>query len=245
MGDAPVDGEDGPSPQEPSVGVRDLVGNAWSSLKTVYYANSTSWQVLKAGGLVFFGFFLWAGANLLYSYNPSLELLRYPMAYGFLLILYGPIHHLVVLPLAFRWRRATGVRQRLGKRLPNGMLALFLVAVVVLGTFPAGPMVVDFQSALESGGADVSPDLLCTKSTTENGTAVHCHLSETDGVDSIEVRSGDDRLLVDDDPPYEFTVHEREMETVTGEKRFTVVLQDEDGALVRRYTRRLAMVDEG
>ncbi|WP_053947709.1 hypothetical protein [Halolamina sediminis] len=235
----------GANAEEPSVSVGDLLGNAWGALKTVYYANSVSWRVLKAGGLVFFGFFLWAGSNLVYSYNPGLGVLRYPMAYGFLLIVYGPIHHLVVLPLAFRWRRRPGLRQRVGKRLPNGMLAAFLAVVVVLGTFPAGPMVVDFQSALESSGADVSPDLLCTKSTTANGTTVHCHLSETDGVDRIEVRSGDSRLLTDEDPPYEFTIHDREIETVAGEKRFTVLLQDDDGTMVRRYTRRLAMVDEG
>ena len=240
-----TDGGGEPNAEQPSISVVDLVGNAWGALKTVYYANSVSWRVLKAGGLVFFGFFLWAGSNLVYSYNPGFGVLRYPMAYGFLLIVYGPIHHLVVLPLAFRWRRRPGLRQRVGKRLPNGMLAAFLAAVVVLGTFPAGPMVVDFQSALESSGADVSPDLLCTKSTTANGTAVHCHLSETDGVDRIEVRSGDSRLLTDEDPPYEFTIHEREIETVAGEKRFTVLLQEEDGAMVRRYTRRLSMVDEG
>lgn len=231
--------------EPPTVGVVDLVANAWSTLKTVYYANSPSWRVLKAGGLVFFGFFLWAGANVLYSYNPELTLLQYPMAYGFALIVYGPIHHLVVLPLAFRLRRSAGAKQDLGKRLPNAMLAIFLVVVLVLGTFPAGPMVVDFQSALGSNSPDVSPDLLCTKSTTDNGTSVHCHLSDTDGVDRIEVRSGDSRLLVDEDPPYEFTVHERELETVAGEKRFTVLLQDEDGSMVRRYTRRLAMIDEG
>ncbi|MBP1987103.1 hypothetical protein [Halolamina salifodinae] len=238
-------GGDRPSPEEPSVSVRSLVSSAWSTLKTVYYANSPSWRVLKAGGLLFFGFFLWAGANVLYSYNPELTLLQYPMAYGFALIVYGPIHHLVVLPLAFRWRRSTGAKQDLGKRLPNGMLAAFLAFVIVLGTFPAGPMVVDFQSALGSNSPDVSPDLLCTKSTTQNGTSVHCHLSETDAVDRIEVRSGDSRLLVDDDPPYEFTVHDENIQTVAGEKRFTVRLQDEDGGMVRRYTRRLAIIDDG
>jgi hypothetical protein len=245
MPDDSVDADGRQRPEEPSVDVGDLVGNAWSTLKTVYYANSVSWRVLKAGGLVFFGFFLWAGANLLYSYNPELTLLQYPMAYGFILILYGPIHHLVVLPIAFRWRRATGLRQRIGSRGPNAMLVLFLVAVVVLGTFPAGPMLVDFQGALQSGGANISPDLLCTKSTTQNGTSIHCHLTETEGIDRIVVKSGSSELLVDDTPPYEFTVHERELESVTGEKRFTVMLQDEKQNLIRRYTRRLSMIDEG
>lgn len=227
-----------------TVTLSTVVGNAWSTVKTVYYANSRSWRFLKAGGLVFFGFFLWVGANLLYAYNPGLTLLRYPMAYGFALIVYGPIHHLVVLPLSFRWRRGGGVSQRVGARLPNAMLVVFVVAVVVLGTVPVGAMVIDFQSSLEAGGADITPDLLCTKSTSDNGTTVHCHLSETAGVDRVVVQSGDSELVVDDDPPYEFTIHERDLETVAGEKRFRVELQDENGDMVRRYTRRLAVIEE-
>ena len=231
--------------EPPSVDLASLVGTAWSTLKTVYYADSPSWRVLKSGGLVFFGFFLWAGSNLLYSYNPELTFLRYAMAYGVLLIIYGPIHHVVVLPLSFRWQRASDARRRIGRRLPNAMLVAFVVGVVVLGTFPAGPMVVDFQGTLGGSGADISPDLLCTKSTTDDGTAVHCHLSEAQGVDRVVVRSGGTRLAVDEDPPFEFTVAASELETVTGEKQFTVVLQDEDGTMLRRYTRRLSMVSEG
>jgi len=234
--------ESAPSPF--AVGA-SVVGGAWSTLKTVYYANSLSWRFMKSGALVFFGFFLWAGSNLLYSYNPELTLLRYPMAYGFVLIVYGPVHHLAILPLAFRWRRAAGVRRRVGRRLPNAMLVVFLAVVVVLGTFPAGAMTVDFQGALESSGADISPNLLCTKSSTGNGTEIHCHLSESRGIDRIVVRSGDSRLVVDETPPYEFTINKRELEAVTGEKQFTVLLQDEDGTMIRRYTRRLSMVDEG
>lgn len=243
--ESPNSGDSGGSEEQSSVTVGSVVRGAWSQLKTVYYANSLSWRFLKSGTLVFFGLFLWAGANILYSYNPELTLLQYPMAYGFILILYGPIHHLIVLPVAFRWRRATGFRQRIGKRGPNAMLALFLVAVVILGTFPAGPMLVNFQGALQSGGADISPDLLCTKSTTENGTSIHCHLTETEGIDRIVVTSGNTELVVDETPPYEFTVHERELEAVAGEKRFTVMLQDEDETLIRRYTRRLSMIEEG
>lgn len=243
--DAPESDEADAPLESPIAAIASLVGGAWSTLKTVYYANSLSWRFLKGGTLVFFGFFLWAGANLLYSYNPGVTLLRYPMAYGFLLILYGPIHHLVVLPLAFRWRRGTGLNQRFGKRGPNAMLVLFLVAVIVLGTFPAGPVVVDFQGALGSSGADISPDLLCTKSATGNGTAIHCHLTESTGIDHVVVRSGNSELVVDRTPPFEFTVHERDVESVAGEKRFTVMLQDKNGDLVRRYTRRLSMIEQG
>jgi len=234
--------EDTPSPLAAGA---SLIRNGWRSLKTVYYANSLSWRFLKSGALVFLGFFLWVGANLLYSYNPELGVLRYPMAYGFLLIGYGPIHHLVVIPLALRWRRRDGARSRIGRRLPTAMLAVFLVAVVVLGTAPVGAMTVDFQGALESSGADVSPDLLCTKSTTDDGAEVHCHLSTSEGIDRVVVRSGDATVATDDSPPFEFTVHERNLVAVTGETQFTVVLQDENGEMIRRYTRRLSMVDEG
>lgn len=106
-------------------------------------------------------------------------------------------------------------------------------------------MTVDFHGPLESSGADVDPDLLCTKSPTDNGTSVHCHPTETEGIDRIVVRSGDSQLLVDDTPPYEFTINERELETVTGETQFTVVLQEDDGTMIRRYTRRLSMIEEG
>lgn len=231
--------------EPPAVDLASVVRNAWSTLKTVYYADSPSWRVLKAGGLVFFGFFLWAGSNLLYAYNPELTFLRYPMAYGFVLIVYGPIHHVIVLPLSFRWQRASGSRRRVGRRLANAMLVVFVVAVVVLGTFPAGPMVVDFQGTLSDSGADISPDLLCTKSTTGNGTTVHCHLSEAEGVDRVVVRSGGNRVAVDEAPPFEFTVAGSELEAVTGEKQFTVVLQDAEGKMIRRYTRRLSMVPDG
>lgn len=236
--------DDGPG-AAPTLDLTSAIGSAWNALRTVYYANSLSWRFMKAGALLFFGFFLWAGANVVYSINPELTALQYPMAYGFALIVYGPIHHLVVIPLALRWRRAAGIRQRLGKRLPTSMLVVFVAVVVVLGTFPAGPMLVDFQGALQSSGGDISPDLLCTKSTGENGTSVHCHLAQSDGIDRIVVRSGDSRLLVDGDPPYEFTIHERELERVAGERKFAVELQDADGTMIRRYTRRLAMIDEG
>ena len=240
----PATTEREPTPSPVAIG-RDVLASGWGTLKTVYYANSFSWRFLKSGTLLFFGFFLWVGSNLLYSYNPELTVLRYPMAYGFVLLVYGPIHHLVVLPLSFRWRRRSGGRQRVGRRLPNAMLVVFLVVVVVLGTFPAGAMTVDFRGTLESSGADISPDLLCVKSDTGNGTEIHCHLSESEGIDTVVVESGGDELLVDEGPPFEFTVHERELRSVTGEKQFTVILRDEDGGLLRRYTRRLSMIERG
>jgi hypothetical protein len=224
----------------------DLLGNAWGSVKTIYWANSRSWRFLKSGALVFLGFFLWAGSNILHSVNVEQGLLYYPMAYGFLLIVYGPIHHLVVIPLALRWRRSRGLRQRVGRRLPNAMLAVFLAAVLVLGTMPVGAMTVEFTAGLDGGGAsDVSPELSCVKTPVDGGTEITCELSSSEGVGSVTVESGGTTLATVGDPPYEFTIRERDLATITGEKQFTVELYAEDGSLARRYTRRLAIIPEG
>lgn len=227
----------------PSQFAASALRSGWNTIRTIYWANSPSWRFLKAGALLFFGFFLWASANVLLSYRPDWWLLRYAMAYGFVVAVYGPVHHLVVIPLALRWRRGDGLRQRVGKRLPNGALAVFLAVVVVLGTAPVGPMTVDFASALSDSGVDVNPDLQCVKST-DGETTVHCHLSSGEGVDRVVVESGGEEIAVDDGPPFEFTVSERDMATVNGQKRFTVNLLDEDGDLVRRYSRTLGMVRE-
>jgi hypothetical protein len=245
MTDEPTESTGADDAASPVALLFDIVGNAWSTLKTVYYADSASWRVMKSGGLLFLGLFCWAGSNILYSYNQDLWLLRYPMAYGFLLLAYGPIHHLVTLPLSYRLRRATGWLQTLGKRLPNGMLVVFFVAVLVLGTFPVGAMTVDFRSTLESSGADISPDLHCVKSDVGDDVEIHCHLSESRGVDSVVVRSGGHDIHVDEDPPYEFTIRASEVQSVRGQQQFTVELRDEDGDLIRRYVRRLALIEEG
>jgi len=228
----------------PTTHIRRTVRQTWNTVLTVYYANSLSWRALKAGALFFLGFFVWAGSNILYSYQPTWTFLQYPMAYGFLLIVYGPIHHIVVIPLALRWRRRSGTKQTVGKRLPNTMLTLFVVAILVLGTFPAGPMTIDFASALEESGADINPDLACVKHTGESGAEVHCHFTNAKGVSTVEVESGGTTIATDEDAPFEFTIAESDMETVVGEKQFRVILKDDDGNVLRRYTRRLSMIRE-
>ncbi|WP_336002820.1 hypothetical protein [Halorientalis halophila] len=231
--------------QSPVAMVGSLVRNAWRTMKTIYYANSLSWRFLKAGALVFMGFFLWSASNLLLSYQPAWNWLHYPMAYGFLVLLYGPVHHFVVIPLALRLRRSGGRRTTVGTRLPNAALVAFLIAVVLLGTFPTAPVTFDFQSSLEDAGADVNPDLQCTKSTSGDDTTIHCHLTESDGIDSVAVVTGGDQLTVDDDPPFDFDVRESRLQEVTGEKQFQVVLRDENGDTIRRYTRTVSMIREG
>ncbi|MFB6268809.1 MAG: hypothetical protein ABEH83_02615 [Halobacterium sp.] len=219
-------------------GVERAVGNAWGVVKTVYYANSVSWRALKSGGLLFFGFFLWAGSNVLRSYT-GWAVLDYTAAYGFIVLWYGPVHHVVVIPLALKWRRSAGLRQRVGMRLPNAMLAVFLVGVLVLGTFPAGPVIVDFDSAIGSAeGAQVQPDLACLENAA--GDSVDCEVRNPSAVDRVVVTSSGEDVRVLDSPPFEFTVDASEVRETMGQKQFTVHLYEADGDLVRQYTHRFA-----
>lgn len=224
--------------------LRTLVTSAWHALLTIYYANSVSWRLLKSGALVFLGLFLWAGSSILLSYSPGWHVLQYSRAYGFVLVGYGPFHHLVVIPVYQRLRRR-GHNLSLGGHLhlPNASLALFLALVVVLGTFPAGPMTIDFASGLDSSGVDIDPALLCVKGAHANGTDVHCHLSESEGVDRVVVRSGGRTLVVDRNPPFDFTVQADRLERTAGGARFTVDLVAADGSLIRRYTRTLGRIE--
>ncbi|MDZ7701316.1 MAG: hypothetical protein U5J98_04205 [Halobacteriales archaeon] len=232
----------------PGAAVGRAISEAWRTMVTVYYANSLSWRAFKSGALVFFGFFLWSSANLLLSYQPAWGPLNYVMAYGFLLIPLGPLHHLVVIPVYIKWRRQ-GRRLSLGHHLhlPNLSLAVFLALVVLLGTFPGavGAMSFDFDSRLEAGGVDINPDLACTKSTVDEEAVVHCHLTDTQGIDTVVVESAGERLVVDRSPPFDFTVRESQLKEIVGQKQFQVVLLDEEGEELRRYTRTLGMIREG
>jgi hypothetical protein len=224
---------------------RHLVASAWQDTKTIYYANTRPWRVIKSGALLFFGFFLWTAGNVLLSVQPAWTWLYFPMAYGFVLIPYGPIHHLFVIPFALKWRRERGRLSSLGEHLPNAGLVSFLVVVLILATVPPGVMAFDFDSTIEGAGVDVDPNLLCTKHVTDAETTVHCHLTESRGIDHVTVESGGEQIVVDRDPPFEFEVTAAELNEVVGQQQFQVVLRDEDGNAIRRYTRNVASIREG
>lgn len=82
-----------------------------------------------------------------------------------------------------------------------------------------------------------------TKGTGANDTVIHCHLSGSEGIDSVVVvESGGEEILVDSDPPFEFNVPEGELNEVVGRKQFQVVLRDGDGETIRRYTRSASLI---
>lgn len=226
---------------------RRAVDSAWKTMLTIYYADSIPWRLLKSGALFFLGAFLWAGSNVLLSYLSDVLILKFTRSYGFVLIGYGPFHHLLVIPVYQRLRRS-GTHLSIGGHLhlPNLSLVMFLVLVVALTISPIGLMAIDFQSALEDSGADITPDLACVKNTGQNGsTLIHCHLSDSEGVDRVIVESGSERLVVDADPPFEFTISADELQSTAGSPRFRVDLRAADGTLVRRYSRTVGMIEEG
>lgn len=218
---------------------RKLLVKGWRNLKSVYYANSWSWRLLKSGALFFMGFFFWSSSNLLLSYRPGWTWLYYPMAYGFALIPYGPFTHIVMVPLVIRLRRRGNP---LNRHLTKANLTVFILIVLVLGSFPPSVMTFDFRATLEAGGVDIDPALTCTKGSGANDTVIHCHLSSSEGVDSVVVESSGEQLLVDSDPPYEFNVREEDLREVVGQKQFQVVLRDEGGETIRRYTRSASLI---
>lgn len=218
-----------------------VITQAWRDLKSVYYANTMIWRLLKSAALVFLGLFAWVGANLLLSYRPDWGFLYYVLSYGFLVIFWGPFTHLVVVPLIIRTRRggAEGIGRLFSKYATKTNLTIFFILVLVLGMYPIGPMLFEFQLPTDGpGSADIDADLQCTKS----AEVVHCHLSDSRGVGSLEVTSGDKTLTTVEESPFAFDLQISEMQTIRGTKQFKVKLRDEDGNTVRTYIRRVELI---
>jgi len=223
--------------------VRRVLIQAWRDLLSVYYANTPIWRLFKSAGLLFFGFFCWSASSLVLSYGIEWTILEYVRAYGFVLILWGPLTHAVIVPLVIRLRR-TAERPIVRTIARNGSkinISIFLTIVLILGTAPISPMVLDFQSPLQDdSGADVNPDLVCSKSSGE----IDCQLSDSTGIDSVVVTRGDREIERVEETPYEFTIREADLEETVGQAEFVVELRDEDGETLRRYRRYVSSVPE-
>lgn len=229
------------SPGTPLAWLRRVLRGAWNDLLSVYYANTPVWRLLKTGALVALGLFLWTGANLLLSYRPDWGLLYYVMAYGFVLLVWGPFTHLVVVPTVIRFRRSGrgGLRRWLSRHGSKLNFTTFLLVVLVLGTAPLGVMTFEFQVPAGGDGADsVNPDLQCTRS----GDVIHCHLTDSRGIDHVVVTSGGEPVETIEEPPFDFDLRMSELATVDGDRQFTVDLRDENDETIRRYVRRAELI---
>lgn len=213
-----------------------LAKQAWRDLLSIYYANTPVWRWLKSAALLFLGFFAWTGGAVVLSVKPEWTFLHYLMAYGFLLIVWGPFTHFVVVPLAIRLRRTAEhpVTRTFSRNSGKINLAIFFTIVIAFGITTPGIMMLEFGFAgLGETGDDVSGDLSCEV----GDELISCQIENPDGFDRVVVSSGGETVLTVDEPPYEFEFEREDLvDTRTG-KEYRVELQDEDGESLRRFVR--------
>lgn len=225
--------ETGPSPV---AAISRIVGQLWRDLLSVYYANTPVWRWLKSGTLVVFGFFCWTGSSVLLSYRSDWGVLTYAMAYGFLLIVWGPLTHFLVVPAAIRLRRTAEhpVARTVARHASKLNLSVFLTLVLVLGTVTPGVMMFEYTSPLgEESGTAASADVICEPS----DEVVACHLENVRGTDHVVVLSGGERVATAEEPSYAVELRREDLVEGSTGKQFVVELRDADGDAQRRYVR--------
>lgn len=220
-----------------SARITEIPRRLWRDLLSVYYTNTPVWRWLKSGTLVFFGFFLWVSGALLYAFQPEWGWLTYVMAYGFVLILWGPLTHMLVVPLAIRLRRTAQhpVTRTFARQASKINLTVFFALVILLGMAPISPMMLDFTGFV---GSDGSPDVSAQIDCETDDELVTCLVETDESVDHVVVLSGGDELDRADGPsPFTLEFQRTDAEEVVGQKQFTVELRDDDGDTLRRYVR--------
>lgn len=212
-----------------------IVSQAWKDLLSVYCANTPVWRLLKTGALIFLGLFLWMGGNVLLAYWPHVTLLQYVTAYGFVLLVWGPLTHLVVVPAIVRLRRRArppAVRRIVehGSKLNYGV---FLAVVLLVGTATPGLLLFDFTSALGGEGESVDAEIACDV----GAQTVSCHLTESRGVDHVVLVSGGEELDRAAEEPYRVDASRDELADGATGKQYVVELRNADDETLRRFVR--------
>lgn len=216
--------------------LRWYVTQMWRDLLSVYYANTPIWRWFKSAALIFLGFFLWTSGAVLLSVRPKWTVLHYVMAYGFLLLFWGPLTHFVVVPATIRLRRTARhpIAQGLSRNAGKINLAIFFALVIVLGAITPSVMLLEFAPLAGDGnGTDVRGDLVCHT----GEEVVSCHIEGAQGIDHVVVTSGGDVVATADEPPFEFEVRIDELDETRTGKQFTVDYRDEEGETLRRSVR--------
>lgn len=218
--------------------IRRIGRQLWRDLLSVYYANTPTWRWLKSAALVFLGLFAWMGGLALLSVEPGWTFLHYVMAYGLLVIVWGPFTHFVVVPMTIRLRRNAEhpLARKFSRNSGKVNLAIFFALVIVLGTVAPSFMLLDVSPSLGGGdGVEYSGELVCE---TSDGT-VRCQVEGAEGIDHVVALSGGETLATAEEPPFEFEVEtEQVSETRTG-KEFIVEFRDEDGGTLQRLVERV------
>jgi len=217
--------------------IRSILRQSWRDLLSVYYANTPAWRWLKSAALVFLGFFAWMGGLALLAVEPGWTFLHYVMAYGLLVIFWGPFTHFVVVPMTIRLRRnaRSDLSRWFSRNSGKVNLAIFFALVVVVGTIAPSFLLLEFSPTLLGGdGETVSGELVC-----ETGAeSVTCRVEDPQGIDRVVALSGETQLAVAEEAPFRIEIDTDEMtETRTG-REFVVEFQDENGGTLRRFVER-------
>lgn len=213
----------------------DIVKQAWHDLLSVYCANTPVWRLLKTGALVFLGLFLWMGGNVLLAYWPNLTVLQFVAAYGFVLLLWGPLTHLVVVPGIIRLRREANRLpiRRVVEHASKLNYGVFLAVVVVVGATTPGVLLFDFTTALGDSASPVDAEVACD---VESET-VSCHLESHHSVDHVVLVSGGEELDRAAKPPYRVTAPRKKLAKGPTGRQYVIELRNADGETVRRFVR--------
>lgn len=207
---------------------------AWKDLKSVYYANTLVWRWLKSGALVFLGFCVWAGAAVVLSVRPEWSILHLVMAYGFLLVFWGPLTHFLIVPLVIRLRR-TATNPHVRRIVRHGgkiNLTIFFTIVVILAVIQPGFMLLEFSPLQDDPSPEVEGTLSCEAST---GDLYSCEITDGSGFDHAVMIADGDVIDRADDPPYRLEVRQSEVEATT----VRIQLRSQDESPLRTYVESL------
>lgn len=213
--------------------IRKTVRQVWRDILSVYYANTPTWRWLKSGALVFLGFFAWTGGAVLLSVEPAWGGLSYLMAYGFLLVVWGPLTHLVVVPLTIRLRRtATHPAARwLSRNSGTINLTIFFSLVILFGTMTPAIMMLEFSPSFSSDGDNsYSGELVCT--TAEE--LLTCEVENASGIHSVEIVTGGETIKTVDGPPFEWEIPVGEIAETRRGHEYSVIYYNAEGSILHR-----------
>ena len=205
-----------------------MLRQAWSDLKSVYYANTPVWRWLKSGALVFLGLCTWAGAAVVLSVRPEWTFLYLVMAYGFLLVFWGPLTHFGIVPLVLRLRRSAShpTIRAIARHGGKINLTIFFTLVILLAIAQPGIMLLEFSPGLSEPGTEVSGSINCEGPVDSVFT---CNITNPSGFDHAVIMSGGTVIDRADEEPYTMTIHEDEIVN----NQFRVVLRDDDEGTLR------------
>ncbi len=216
----------------------------WLAYKALYYASTPSWRFMKSGALFLFGFFCWSAGNLLLSYEPSWTWVQFIAAYGFLVIIWGPTTHLLLVPIVTPYMRRcfdSNPGKWLAKHLSLVNFLVFMVHVILFGLYPPEHVLFEFGTIASSNPeVDVNPTLDCGRN--RDAARLTCTVSPGDGIGRLEIETAGKPLSRLDEAPWTFTLREQDLARVVGQQQFEVLVMTPGGNVIRSYTKYVATI---